>query len=188
MVSSAIATLWTRHEPELRRWLMARTPQVAEVDDILQDVLVKCLRQGPALAAIAQPRAWLFEVTRNTLTDHLRRAHPTFPLPDDAHELPAPQPWTEPLDDLAQTCLPRVLGELEAKDREAIEMCDLQGMPQAEYAQLKGLSLAAAKSRVRRARLRLRERMVQACQVSWDANGHVEDFVPRPTPSDVGGR
>jgi RNA polymerase sigma-70 factor (ECF subfamily) len=180
--TSAFQTLWTQHERELRRWLLARAPDAAEVDDILQDVLMKCLRQGPALAAIQQPRAWLFEVTRNTLTDRLRRMHPTTPLPDDVHELPAPQAVPEPLDDLAQACLPRVLGELEAQDREAIELCDLQGMPQADFARLKGLSLPAAKSRVQRARRRMRERMVQACQVSLDDSGRVADFVPRPPP------
>lgn len=180
MGMSTLPPIWTAHHRELRRWLLARAPDRTEVDDILQDVLVKCLRQGTALAAIEQPRAWLFEVTRNTLTDRLRRTHPTAPLPDDVHELPAPQPEPEPLDELAQACLPRVLGELAAHDREAIELCDLQGMPQAEYARIKGLSLAAAKSRVQRARLRVRERMVQACQVSLDASGRVADFVPRP--------
>jgi RNA polymerase sigma-70 factor (ECF subfamily) len=177
---STLPPIWTAHHGELRRWLQGRAPDATEVDDILQDVLIKCLRQGAALAAIEQPRAWLFEVTRNTLTDRLRRTHPTAPLPDDVHELPAPQPVSEPLDDLAQACLPRVLGELAAQDREAIELCDLQGMPQAEYARLKGLSLPAAKSRVQRARQRVRERMVHACQVSLDASGRVADFVPRP--------
>jgi RNA polymerase sigma-70 factor (ECF subfamily) len=72
------------------------------------------------------------------------------------------------------------LSELDAQDREAIELCDLQGMAQAEFARLKGLSLAAAKSRVQRARQRMRERMAQGCQVSFDACGRVDDFVPRP--------
>jgi RNA polymerase sigma-70 factor (ECF subfamily) len=49
-------------------------------------------------------------------------------------------------------CLPRVLSELSAEDREAITLCDLQGMAQAEFARTTGLSLSAAKSRVQRAR------------------------------------
>lgn len=61
----------------------------------------------------------------------------------------------------------------------SITLCDLQGMPQAEYAQLKGLGLSAAKSRVQRARQRLREQMTQVCRVQLDGTGHAADFVPR---------
>ena len=71
------------------------------------------------------------------------------------------------------------LDELMVRVREAIELCDLQGLSQAEFARLKGLSLPAAKSRVQRARQRMRERMAQGCQVSFDPSGRVDDFVPR---------
>jgi len=81
--------------------------------------------------------------------------------------------------DSLTACLPRVLSELSPEDREAITQCDLQGVPQAEFAAAKGLSLSAAKSRVQRARQRLRERMTLACQVRFDDAGHVSDFVPR---------
>jgi RNA polymerase sigma-70 factor (ECF subfamily) len=82
--------------------------------------------------------------------------------------------------DLLSACLPRVLSELSPTDREAISLCDLDGMPQAEYAAKAGLHLSAAKSRLQRARQRMRERMTEACQVRLDAHGHVEDFVARP--------
>jgi RNA polymerase sigma-70 factor (ECF subfamily) len=52
-------------------------------------------------------------------------------------------------------------------------------MAQADYARQKNLSLSAAKSRIQRARLRLRQRMTEGCQVQLDATGRVSDFVPR---------
>jgi len=81
--------------------------------------------------------------------------------------------------DTLTACLPRVLSELDMEDREVITLCDLQGMAQAEYAATRGLSLSAVKSRVQRARRRLKERMSQVCQVQIDDTGHVSDFVPR---------
>ena len=44
----------------------------------------------------------------------------------------------------------------------------------------KGLSLPGAKSRVQRARQRLREQLSAACQVKFDGAGQVCCFVPRP--------
>lgn len=180
---NALLSTWNRHEAELRGWLKTHAPVPGEVDDILQDVFIKTLNQGDRWVEIQQPRAWLFEVTRNTLTDRLRARHRNVPLPDDLEEIPAPQPQTDAVDAMASVCLPRVLSELDAQDREIIELCDLNGMDQASYANLKGITLPAAKSRIQRARKRMRERMVSVCKVSFDSTGHVEDFVPRvPTP------
>lgn len=176
-----LLSLWSSHEAELRRWLLSRVPVKSEVDDLLQDVFLKTLRQGDRLGSIEHPRAWLYEIARNTLIDRLRASRGSFPLPDDLDDLPAPVDQSDTVDTLAQACLPRVLSELEPQDREAIELCDLQGMAQADFARLKNLSLPAAKSRVQRARQRMREHMTSACQISFDPAGHVDDFVPRTT-------
>jgi RNA polymerase sigma-70 factor, ECF subfamily len=175
-----LLSIWSRHEAELRRWLLSRAPGTGEVDDLLQDVFLKVLRHREQLDRIAQPRAWLFEVARNTLTDRLRVSRASLPLPEDVEALPASLEEADTVDSLAQACLPRVLVELDPQDREALELCDLQGMPQADFARLKQLSLPAAKSRVQRARRRMRERMTLACQVSFDERGRVDDFIPRP--------
>jgi RNA polymerase sigma-70 factor (ECF subfamily) len=173
---NCLTTAWTAHESELRSWLRHRVGNAALADDLLQDLFLKALRQGERFCAVENTRAWLFEVARNTLTDHLRVAHHRVELPDD---LVAPDDDTDTVDTLT-ACLPRVLNELSADDREAITLCDLQGMAQAEFANAKGLSLSAAKSRVQRARLRLRAQMSVVCQVHLDDSGRVSDFVPRP--------
>ena len=99
------------------------------------------------------------------------------PLPDDlsAESLSEVAPV-----DLLSHCLPRVLTELSAEDREAILLCDMQGIKQNDYARQLGLSLPAAKSRVQRARIRLRAQLAAACQVTFDEEGKVCCFVPRP--------
>jgi RNA polymerase sigma-70 factor (ECF subfamily) len=179
-----LVSAWSRHEPELRGWLRSRAPVASEVEDILQDCFIKALRQGDRFAAVEHPRAWLFEITRNTLIDRLRAHKPLVPLPPDWDEIPDESPPMATVDALV-ACLPRVLSELDPMDREAIELCDLQGLSQAEFARLKGLTVPAAKSRVQRARQRMRERMAQGCQVSFDPGGRVADFVPRPPLEDA---
>ena len=153
-----------------------RLGNAAQTDDLLQDLFLKALRQGERFCAINNARAWLCEVARNTLADHLRVARNMVELPDD---LAAPTDETDTVDTLT-ACLPRVLSELSAQDREAITLCDLQGMRQAEFAKAIGLSLSAAKSRLQRARVRLRAQMSVVCQVQLDDSGRVSDFVPRP--------
>lgn len=173
---NCLTQAWTAHAPELRAWARRRLSSTPDVEDLLQDLFLKALRQGERFCSVQNARAWLFEVARNTLADRLRVERHTVELPDD---LANPVDEVEAVDALT-ACLPRVLSELSEEDREAITLCDLQGMAQADYAQALGLSLSAAKSRVQRARARMKQQMSVACQVQLDASGHVHDFVPRP--------
>lgn len=167
---------WRSHESELRAWLRHRLDNAVDAEDILQDLFLKAMRQGDRFCAIENARAWLFDVARNLAADRLRVARQMVELPDD---LTAETTEAATVDNLV-ACLPRVLSELSEEDREAITLCDLEGLTQHEYAQRKGLSLPGAKSRVQRARRRLRERLTAACQVTLDSSGQVADFVPRP--------
>jgi RNA polymerase sigma-70 factor (ECF subfamily) len=172
---NCLTKAWANHEPELRGWARHRLGNHTDAEDLLQDLFLKALRHGEQFCSVQNARAWLFEVARNTLADRLRVARHTVQLPDD---LASPVDETAPVDTLTG-CLPRVLSELNAEDRDAITQCDLQGMAQADYARARGLSLSAAKSRIQRARLRMKQHMTIACQVSLDEAGHVIDFVPR---------
>jgi len=167
---------WHENEGELRGWLRKRCGNAVDAEDALQELFLKALRQGDRFCEITNARAWLFEVARNALADRLRLSRDMVELPSD---LATPVEESAAVDGLA-ACLPRVLTELAPDDREAITLCDLGGMPQEEFARLRGLSLPAAKSRVQRARKRLRERLLSACRVSLDGAGHVRDFVRRP--------
>ena len=166
---------WNEHEAELRGWLRHRMGNAVDAEDLLQDVFLKAMRQGERFCAITNARAWLYEVARNALADRLRLERDTVELPE---ELSADIDEAAAVDSLA-ACLPRVLSELSHEDSEAITLCDLEGLPQEEYARLKGLSLPGAKSRVQRARKRLRKQLTLSCQVRLDATGQVSDFVPR---------
>jgi RNA polymerase sigma-70 factor (ECF subfamily) len=167
---------WHQVEPELRGWLMTRLANRGDADDLLQDIFLKAIRRQDSFCELRNARAWLFEVARNALIDRFRLSREQVELPED---LCVESPEMVPVESLA-ACLPRVLSELSADDREAITLCDLQGMSQQAFADLKGISLPGAKSRIQRARRRMRAQLTSACQVSFDESGHVSDFVPRP--------
>lgn len=174
---------WQRHEAELHGFLRQRLGRPEEAEDLLQDVFLKALRQGKGFCEIANARAWLFQVARHALIDRHRTAHPTTELPDDLTTSPAETEEAEAVEALA-ACLPRVLSELPAADRIAIELCDIEGLTQQAFADRLGLSLPAAKSRIQRARTRLRARMTEACKVRFDAAGKVCCYTARPPLAD----
>jgi len=167
---------WETHEAELLGFLEHRLGEREAAEDALQDVFLKSLLHGVRFCRVENPRAWLFAVARHTMVDQLRRRRAWVPLPED---LPSPDVESRlPVDEL-DACVRRNLVEMPPDDRDVIERCDLEGLTVRGYAQAAGLTLPAAKSRLLRARRRLREALIQNCQVRFDDNGQVCCHVSR---------
>ena len=173
---ACLITAREAHEGELRGWLRRATGDRQLAEDLLQDLFLKALRQGRGFCEVRHARAWLFRAARNLRIDHLRVQKDRLPLPDDLAE---PEHEVAPVASLAR-CLPRALQALDDQDADALRRCDLEGMTQADYAELHGLSVPGAKSRVQRARRRLKARLTEQCRVRFDEIGRICCFTPRP--------
>jgi len=168
---------WRAHESELVRFLSHRLGDLSQAEDLLQEVFLRAMRQGQGFCAIEQPRAWLFQVARNALIDHTRTIRHRVELPEDLVAPPTDE--QAPVEALVG-CLERNLGRLSEEDRAILLACDLRGKTVRAYADDSGLSLAAAKSRLLRARQRLRESLLLHCQVRFDEAGRVCCHTPPP--------
>jgi RNA polymerase sigma-70 factor, ECF subfamily len=69
--------------------------------------------------------------------------------------------------------------QLEPGDRQALELVELEGLTQAATASRLGLSVSGMKSRVQRARRRLRAALDDCCQIVLDGRGGVVSFEHR---------
>ncbi len=161
---------WSAHERELHAFVVSQAHDPALADDLLQEVFLRAMRAGEGFCRLDSPRAWLFQVARHALIDTYRLRKRTIPVADS---LPAPSPPLHaPVDALAD-CLERALQSLDHDDREVLRACDLNGATQRAYADAHGLSLVAVKARIQRARVRLRQHLVERCGIRFDAGGHV---------------
>mgnify|MGYP006421005629 CR=1 FL=1 len=166
---ACVSGAWRQHEQELRGFLVNRLADGDAAEDLVQEVFLRAMREGAGFCRLDSPRAWLFRVARNAAVDRQRRERPAEPVPED---LAAEEPQSAPVDDL-NACIKRNLPALRESDRDIIRHCDLEGRPQRDYAEALGLSVGAVKTRLFRARQRLRERLVQQCRVRFDEDGRV---------------
>jgi RNA polymerase sigma-70 factor (ECF subfamily) len=180
---ACVATAWQAHESELHVFLRRRLADADAADDVLQDVFVKAMRHGQGFCNLDNPRAWLFQVARTTLIDRSRTAHPVEPLGEGDQEPADVQEDTAPAIDALAGCLERTLAELADEDRAILQACDIGGMTQRAFADAHDVSLPAAKSRLLRARQRLRDRLTTVCRVHFDpADGRVSGHDGRAGP------
>lgn len=168
---------WQLCESELYYWLLKQTGDTDLSFDLLQDTFLKALQQRQSFCSFHNQRAWLYRVARNMLIDKQRKANSAqrLNLSDFAPS------WEEPelpaIDSLAQ-CLAKALAKLTKSERDIIQQCDLQGLTQQQFATQNGLSLAATKSRIQRARAKLKDILQVQYHIRFDDNQRVCCFYP----------
>ncbi|MFC2991476.1 RNA polymerase sigma factor [Halomonas tibetensis] len=169
-IHPCIESAWQAHRDELRGFLIRHSGDRDAADDLLQGVYTQALAHRARFCQLDSPRAWLFRVARHQWIDQQRRARRwTGEEPPDVVTEPKADSPVESLVD----CINRALPDCAPADADIIERCDLEGMRQADYATRHGLTLPATKTRLRRARQRLRERLIEQCDIIFDEQGRV---------------
>lgn len=179
----SVEAVWSEFSGRLRTFIARRVRHPEDADDLLQEVFLRIHRSSGTLERADRLPAWLFQITRNALTDHYRahdaRSRHVGGAPQDAAAEPViPEDETRDEQELA-ACLAPMLDLLPPSYREAVALTALQGVPQHEAAQRLGLSVSGMKSRTQRGRARLRELLLRCCQVDFDRRGGVAGFRSR---------
>ncbi|MEU4425056.1 sigma-70 family RNA polymerase sigma factor, partial [Actinoplanes sp. NPDC024001] len=74
----AMNELARRHLPMVYNLVRQALPDEADVDDVVQDVMVRALRQLPKLRSPSSFRPWLAAIAVNQIGSHLARARVRF--------------------------------------------------------------------------------------------------------------
>jgi RNA polymerase sigma-70 factor (ECF subfamily) len=162
--AAAFTPLVEQHSAALHGYFARRVPHAA--DDLLAETWLQAFaaRRGfdPGLGTA---RGWLFGVARNVLLLHLRRAgrDTAVPTPETS------DPWQavdRRLDAAALAPqLRRALADLPAEERELMLLVAWEQLTPSEAASVVGIPAGTARSRLHRARGRMRERLTP----SWRA-------------------
>jgi|SRR5262245_51026657 len=145
----------------------------ADAEDVTQDVLLQVVRKLDTFRGDAQLSTWLHRVTVNAALAHRakranRQKHEAGEMADELLEVAAPDApvkrWNlspdEPL--LAaeqQEIIEKAINDLPEPFRDVYVLADVEGLPNSEISEMLGLSVAAVKSRLHRARMRMRDKL-----------------------------
>lgn len=148
-----IGAFWP-HLPLLRRYLRRRVP-AADIDDILQDVLLGIVRRADA-AAIAHPKAYLFQAAEAALIDRRRRqtarrtaCHCELVEPD--HPVDEISPLRVVLAREEVRSVEEMLSELPERTQEILVAVRLEGMSLKSLASRYDISTSAIEKHVTKA-------------------------------------
>jgi RNA polymerase sigma-70 factor (ECF subfamily) len=180
MIGSEARGAWKELEGHLRPYLARRVASQADIDDLLQEIFVRMHRGLGQLRDGESFGGWVYQIARSVVGDRsrsqARRPVTALPGADVLEALP------DEHDDLQAelgACVALFVSRLPSPYREAVTLTELQGLSQKDAAEVLGISLSGMKSRVQRARDKLRRMFDECCQISVDARGRVLECEPR---------
>lgn len=167
--------LTTFREP-IRRYIQSIVRNAEEAEDLAQETFVRALESLEGLEDRSSAGSWLYRIATNVSHDHFRRSAakkrtPPGEEPADVAELVAdPGPRLDKVLEQAEmgTCVQNYLARLSDTYRAVILLHDVEGMTNAEVAEMLDISLSTAKIRLHRARLRLAAALEEGCSFSRD--------------------
>jgi RNA polymerase sigma-70 factor (ECF subfamily) len=134
---------------------MAHASSVPDAEDAVQDTFAKAISHLDSLREPDKARSWLFGIARRVCADHHRRRRPVQPLVDQA---PTAHQAADPRLERLQAALVR----LPVSYREAVTLYYLDGQSTTQLAANLGLTPAATRQRLARARIMLHQLMTES--------------------------
>ncbi|HXX70957.1 MAG TPA: sigma-70 family RNA polymerase sigma factor [Candidatus Acidoferrum sp.] len=169
---SAFETLVSRYERKIFRLTQNITQNREDAEDAMQEAFLKAFEHLGEFEGNSRFYTWLVRIAVNQALMKLRRRRPNVVSLDDEIDtgedmMPREvEDWgPSPIERYEQTelsgILSRVISELDPPFRIVFQLRDIEQLSTEETAEALGLSVPAVKSRLLRARLKLRQKLNQ---------------------------
>ena len=169
---AAFTQLFELYSDKVYRLAMGLLENEDEAEGVVQDTFMRLLERLHQFEGRSKLGTWLYRVAYNLSMDRLRQQQPVLSLAnendeDDGPPMPAiltnwqeaPEAWLESNELSAE--LNQAVASLPAKLKAVFILREIEGISTEECAQVLAISESAAKVRLHRARLLLRERLAE---------------------------
>ena len=190
MTANSLGTeeVWENLHQNLLAFAERRVGGRADAEDVVQDVFVRIHTGLARLREADNIHAWVYQIARNAITDHHRANQRAAGIATAVEgEVVRHEAATAREAEVGESaaagelaaCLVPLMESLNAKDAEAIKATELEGLTQLAASEEAGISLSGMKSRVQRARTRLKRVILDCCHVELDRRSHVIGYTSR---------
>lgn len=168
-----VEMVWKEYRVSLKVFLHSNVSNPADVDDLLQDILIKTYQNLSHVKDIKKIKPWLFQVASHAIIDFYRKqAKSNNVTIDDLwyHEDDVS------VDAQLSQCIIPFIQALPADDAQMLTAIDIEGLSQKQFAEKMGMKYSTLKSRVQKSRGKLKTLFQECCELSLDSTGSIIDF------------
>lgn len=160
---SAVDALVAAHR-DLLAFVESRVGNRADAEDIVQGAIVTALEKGDTVRDTGRVTAWIYQLLRNRIADHLRHRAAGERAGDRYAALEDTATVDEALDDTVCRCVSRLLDNLKPEYADMLRRTELEEKSPADAGRELGLTANNAAVRAHRAREALRREVVRSCR------------------------
>lgn len=161
-----IFNIWKIHADKLKGYIKKRVSDENDIDDIMQSVLIKITNYCEKKKDVKYIKAWIYRITQNTIIDYYKKEERTVNINCERLTLQTTQEYNENI----FIWLHNFIERLPKEYSEPLKLSDIEGKPHQKIAEQLGLTLSATKSRIQRARKKLREKFDECGTVEHSEN------------------
>lgn len=174
-----VSQIWNESRNRIKGFIAKRIDNEADVEDVLQNVFFKIHQRLDELKDPDRLYAWVFQIARNAIIDYYRERKIAVDSSEEVLSEIAVEPTEKDVEEEVLNWLEPMVEDLPEKYREALLLTDIQGFTQKELSEKLDISLSGAKSRVQRAREKLKENLLDCCHLEFNRAGKVVEYQPR---------
>ncbi|MFV8463600.1 RNA polymerase sigma factor SigZ [Vibrio campbellii] len=174
--------VWAEYQQTLKAFLHSKVSNNADVEDLLQEILIKTFQNLHKVQDASSVKSWLFQLANNTIIDFYRKhARQQRDSKIDADDL-----WFADLDHNEEfkqklsLCIEPFIQALPEQSASLLLAVDIKGQSQKALAEEQNVSYSTIKSRVQKSRGDLKNLFEQCCNLSLDKQGNVIDCELKP--------
>ncbi|WP_372938216.1 sigma-70 family RNA polymerase sigma factor [Seonamhaeicola sp.] len=162
----------------LKVYIIKKTNDINLAEDIVQEVMLKLVESHKKSIEVNNIKAWLFQVTRNTIADYYKKNKLAFDFDEDWKEYSISSDAMSSILEL-DFIIP-MIGLLPEKYAKPLQLSDIENIPQKDIALQLNLSLSATKMRIQRGREKLRLLFIECCDIEYDKLGNFSSCTIKP--------
>jgi RNA polymerase sigma-70 factor, ECF subfamily len=181
--------LYTDFKGVLFSYIKSKVSNLHDAEDILHDTFIKIAANLDSVNRSEKLRSWIFTVTRNNIMDYYRKKNGgsvNIALTDEVSGEPPEEEYNDITKGL-DCCLMNFLNQLPAEYRSILIDVELNGAKQKDLVDKYELAYPSIRSRVQRGREKLKQILLNCCNVEWDNRGNVLEVQKKngcePSPS-----
>jgi RNA polymerase sigma-70 factor (ECF subfamily) len=160
---------------QVRAYVSKLTHDKEQADEVSQQVLLKMHEAIGSLKDEQKLGSWLKRIVYTTLMDYYRKQKKNLSLSFD-EEKELTQEDTSQANLALIDCIQSLLQGLPDEQQQLLKAIEIQGISQAQYARDYHLPLSTVKSRVQRAKQKIREQITSNCFLQVDSYGNVIEY------------
>ena len=169
-----LTTIYTEFHNALLGFIKSKVSNQEDAEDIVQNVFVKVASGLGELNRKEKLQSWIYTIARNSIIDYYRSNanKKNISFKEETTESFTNEEYVDTTKGL-DCCLIDIVNQLPEEYRDIIIDVEIHGVKQKDLVGKYKLAYPSIRSRVQRGRERLKQLLLECCNITWDTRGNI---------------